>query len=345
MLSSAMVNANSTEVTSFINELKNMKVAEARRRTTYVEESAIAQIETADKNLFCNVDIGVCPYDGSRCHDGGEVIRVDNTKGTTDKNAYGPVRGGSRNCIMCRHFVSGTPFVFQLELFGSALLWKRNDLSRQQNEHRARLQALYAGRDTGDTPKEVFRTMADRLRAENTTLKNEIEDVDEAIFRVNVHLKAASRIIKDDLGAGLRPTVALVANDVPSAIGYVERTQFDTATILSSATRFWSILKDDSLEKAKRHFIDQIMWRADQVPLTFRADLTEEQRQAASDLIGQFLMQRVSSADRRALVDGSSNLADLRIDKQVQEVLDDLAFKEIPVSRSAPVTAVAHIEG
>jgi len=340
-LTAAMATNHSSEVTAWIDELKNMKHSEARRRTTYVDESSVAELELADQNIFSNVDIGVCPFGGERCHDGGELIRADNNKVQGNKNKYGAVRGGARNCIMCRHLLSGTPFILPLELFGSSLLAKRNRLAGEQNDQRIRLRDLHAAKVDGQISKEVFRTMADRLRAENITLKNQIEAMDEAIFRVTMHLNAASKILKEDLKAGREPGVALVASDTVSAAEFVERSPFEMAAILTKASRFWSILKDDGLEQTKRHFIDQIMWRSGEAPISLRADLSEQQRQVAGDVLADYLLQRVTEADRHALIDGSASLRDLRLENQVKALLDDIVLKPVKFDPAGSVDLLA----
>ncbi|WP_327205803.1 VPA1269 family protein [Rhizobium beringeri] len=330
-LSAAMADSNSAEVVNFINDLKNMKVAEAKRRTTYIDELAVEGLVGADKNLYCNVDIGVCPYDGARCDDGGPPIRVHNSE-AGPKTKYGCIRKGARNCILCRHFISGTPFVHQLELYGTALLYRRNALSLQLQEHKGYLEDLYRQKDSGEISREAFRTRADRLRAENSNLKDDIEELDDGIFRVKLHLNAAAKIIKEDLAKGGQPRVALVANDRDSAIEYIEQTPFEIATILSQASRFWTILRDENVEKAKQQFVERIMWNSDLVPLSLRADLTEQERQKSSDLIAQFLIQQVSAGDRDALIEGRARLQDMKIEEQVQALLDQVSVPKFAMS-------------
>ncbi len=340
-LNAAMLANNSAEVTSFANDLRKMQVADAKRKTTFINEAAVeAALTLGDHNQFCNVDIGICPFDGTRCGDGGELLRRDNGSGKNDKSVYGPVPGGARNCIMCRHFISGTPFILQLELFGSKLLWKRNALAQEQQEHRARLSSLHQRRRIGDITPEYFRNASDRLRVENNELKDKIEGIDNAIFNVKLHLEAAAKLVKQELSEGRSPSVSLIANDSRSSVAYTEWSPFDVAVTLSSASRVWSILRDDSLENAKRQFIDQILFNAAETPLSLRADLTAEEKQASADTIAQFLITNVSSAERQSLADGRTSLKELAIDKQVAKLIEQVSFlplAEANTSRNALV--------
>jgi hypothetical protein len=345
-LDAAMLSITSEVVTSFVDDLKKMKIAEAKRKSTYIDGSAIeAALTTADPNTFCNVDIGICPHDGTRCGDGGEVLRTEESKkGAASKTVYGPVRGGPRNCIMCRHFFSGTPFILQMELFGSLLLWRRNALAQRQTDHRERLRELHGQKISGEITAHTYRAMSDRLRAENNDLKDQIEDVDNAIFRVKIHLESASKIIKEDLDRGEKPSIALVANDTASAVQYFERTPFEMATILTSASRMWSILGDDSLEQTKRQFIDQIMFNASEVPISLRADLTERQRQASTDILAEFLLRQLSRDDQQALTDGQTTLQELNVREQVKKLIDQVTVQEVPLLRVAAVKQIEPLE-
>ncbi|MBY5635908.1 hypothetical protein HFO39_14135 [Rhizobium leguminosarum] len=132
LLQKAVSETQSTLARGFVDDLRNMKVAEARRKTTFIDDTSLNEaIGSLDKIQYCSVDIGVCPFDGTRCHDGGPLLRRDGRKHLrgNPKHVYGPVPGGARNCILCRHLISGPPFILPLELYGSLLLSKRSRLA------------------------------------------------------------------------------------------------------------------------------------------------------------------------------------------------------------------------
>lgn len=275
----------------------------------------------------------------------GELLRSDNLKSGPSKSVYGPVRGGPRNCIMCRHFISGTPFILQLELFGTLLLWRRSALAREQSGHRERLNVLIRQKREGVINGGAFRSASDRLRAESNDLKDRIADVDNAIFNTKVHLEAASKILKEDEAQGRRSGYALVASGSDGIVEYSEQEPFDVAAVLSGASRVWTILRDESLESTKRQFIDQIMFNAGETPISMRADLNMEQRQASTDALAQFLIERVSAADRKALTSGEAQLQDFKIDQQVATLLEAVRVAPVREVRSASPRHLELTEG
>jgi hypothetical protein len=341
-INDAFLAANSSEVSKFTDDLKRMRIEEAKKKTTFLNESAVeAAITFGDHNQFCNVDIGVCPFDGTRCSDGGELLRKDKSGG---KSAYGPVRGGPRNCIMCRHFISGTPFIMQLELYGSKLLWKRSEIARKQEEQRVRLNALHQSRRDGSITPDYFRNALDRLRVENNELKDTIEEIDNAIFNVKLHLDAASKLLAQGTATNETSVVHFVSNGSTSTVGYVEWSAFDVAVTLSAASRVWTILRDEALENTKRQFIDQILFNSALPPLSMRADLSAEQKQMSVDALAQFLMTRVSNSERRSLTEGRSKLHDLRIEKQVQNLIDQVVLVPAQAPAASNMTLINHSE-
>ena len=116
-----------------MNELKNASLEEAAQRAVSLNPDALAiavSMDSREKLLWRNVGIGICPWDGTRCHDGGPCLRKDKGVGK-DKSIFGPVPGGDQNCVLCRHFIT-TP------AWDEDLDWYFNVLSRRLTAKSAR---------------------------------------------------------------------------------------------------------------------------------------------------------------------------------------------------------------
>lgn len=340
LLQKAASETQSAAAREFINDLKNMRAEEARLRSTYTEHTSLSEaFGAADRVQFCNADIGVCPFDGTRCGDGGPIIRRDNRKNSPAKDVYGPVPGGPRNCIMCRHLISGPPFIVPLELYGTLLLSKRKRIASKQNEHRERLGSLRIKLREGQISAEVYRQAVDRLRIENNDLKDEIEVIDEAIFRVSLHLTAAGKILQSDEKAQHDTNGALVASDPNSFVSYLEVTEFEQASAITAASRVYTILYDSELDALKQRTLDQILFNAGVTPLSLRADITEEQRRKSADLLAQYFLTRLKRTDMQPLCEGRLRLQDLAIYEEVGRLIDRSLRNEIPLENYAPSQA------
>ncbi|MBY5635909.1 hypothetical protein HFO39_14140 [Rhizobium leguminosarum] len=112
-------------------------------------------------------------------------------------------------------------------------------------------------------------------------------------------------------------------------MSYLEVTKFEQASVLTSASRIYTILDDPELQTFKEKMLDQIMFRAGETPLSLRADLDETQRKRSGDLLAQYLMERVNRQDLEALCDGQLRLQDLAITAQVERLIERCSKGEI----------------
>jgi hypothetical protein len=72
--------------------------------SVYNSEDGGRGIENSQSALRASMDEGECPNGGTLCHIGGALL-------DRAKNVYGPVPGGSRNCVLCRFFVTGPRYL------------------------------------------------------------------------------------------------------------------------------------------------------------------------------------------------------------------------------------------
>ena len=317
-LERAAIETQSLAAKSFQRELRKANIDDARRRSTtmYSESFAEAFVDRSNRQ-FCNVDIGICVYDGERCNDGYKVSE----DGEVDR--YGAVPGGSRNCILCRHFVSGTPFILPMEIFGCLQLWKRNELSAKLAATDEKVSELLRRKETSSISKEQYSNEADRLRLNRQELHDEIKLRDSMIFNTKFHLETAVKILEENEKLGRGNQVAFVGNSSDAVVRYTQRSQFELANIISTASRFWSILDDPLIEHYKKNTIDQIMFHGGELPLSLRANLTDKQRSVAADLLGQYFLARVPRQELGPLAQNKMRLQDLNLEKEVSKLIEN----------------------
>ncbi|MDL2404013.1 hypothetical protein [Rhizobium mayense] len=134
MLTKAAVETQARVAREFMEAFRSFSIDEARNSSATVDDDTVRYAkEKSDPALYCNVDIGFCLEDGRRCDEGGPPIR--RSKGQSgDKTKHSAVPGGDRNCVMCRFFVSGPPWIRQLSMHSTSLLEKIAHLHRQETE-------------------------------------------------------------------------------------------------------------------------------------------------------------------------------------------------------------------
>jgi hypothetical protein len=317
-LSQAAVSARAKEVDDFIVDFKKMSYDQARQKSVALNDNAIAAaVESPSKIEFVNVDIGLCPWDGTRCEDGGEELRADNRK----KGTYG-VHGGvtPRNCIMCRHFVSGPPWIPQLELFGSKLCAQREDLGRQEGEINELAGLIKEQRLAGEITLQEERTRMSDRQVALIAIKAEQEKLETSIYNVEVLISASMELLEKHRGQKGEKMLELVGSDRRSIVGYVEVPAFTRALALSRAAVIHPVLGDDRIKLLRDQRLDLIMHKSGQTPLGLRTDITDRQREYARDMFSQFLLANLKAYQIEDLGSGRASLPD-RISSQVKDII------------------------
>ncbi|WP_323948370.1 VPA1269 family protein [Aeromonas hydrophila] len=69
--------------------------------------------QIAINGIWNSTHLGLCPYGGTRCNDGGGIIRKNPVK-------YSPV--AEKDCVNCRHILTGRPWLVELTVHGNKLL-------------------------------------------------------------------------------------------------------------------------------------------------------------------------------------------------------------------------------
>lgn len=144
-------------------------------------------------------DFGVCPYAGTRCDDGGELLA---------SNVWTPAPAGylgAQNCPRCRHLVTSPVF-----LGGLVALWneeslrlnlyseKYSDLDRQVEQHRDRVQELdYLETEMEENGQEFDSRERLRIEASIRKLQGELEGVAKKMDMFLCDMQAITRLIED----------------------------------------------------------------------------------------------------------------------------------------------------
>jgi hypothetical protein len=318
-LSQAAVSARAKEIDDFIIGFKKMSYEQARQKSVAINDNAIAAAtESPSKIEFVNVDIGLCPFDGTRCSDGGAELRADNRK-TGTYSVHGSVT--PRNCIMCRHFVSGPPWIPQLELFGSKLCAQREDLGRQESEINELAGLIREQRLAGEITLQEERTKLADKQVALIAIKDEQEKLETSIYNVEVLISASVELLEKHRDQKGEKVLELVGSDRRSIVGYIEVPEFTRALALSRAAVIHPVLGDDRIKAMRDQRLDLIMHNSGQTPLGLRTDITDRQRDYARDLFSQFLLANLRANQIEDLGSGRDSL-DNRITSQVKDLID-----------------------
>jgi hypothetical protein len=282
-------------------------------------------IESGSQIQFVNVAIGVCPFDGTRCSDGGPLRRKDNGEGG-EKSVYDPVE--PRNCVLCRHFVSGPPFLNELTDYGTKMCARRRDLAREEAKLNAIAGQLEQARDSGSLSAAAFDNQWDVHGARMHQVKNEQEMVENSIFNVELLCNASVKLLDQnpDRGAG----IMLVANAHSSIVEFKEVSEFEQAVRITAAGRVHQILGDERIETRRDEWIAQMLFNSGITPPQLLTHVSPEHRRQALDQYALYANARIHADEIDGLIDGTLRLRDLGVEDQVRKLIDTALSEPIP---------------
>lgn len=305
---------------SFLDDFRNWSFDEARKNVVSLNDEAVraaVEQEPTHKLMYSDVTIGVCPFAGTRCSDGGEAI--PGTMNGRGQQQYNAVEGGDKNCIMCRHFVTGPAFMTQLWLFGTALLDKFDATSKQIAE-------LEAQRENAIAQRLQATSTVDRLRHQTAITSLEIQSNSltsanllllKGIHRTHRLLEMCEKI---RVGAGERSGSDLVVQDTAPVVELMEVSEFERSCIITAASRLFPMMHNGETEARRNEFLDRAMWEAGQTPLTF-APLSADQKRYGQDAFARMIMEKVDRVETQALVEGRLTLQDVGLVPDMKELL------------------------
>jgi hypothetical protein len=319
-LTDAALNARALAAQSLMDEFARVSLDEALQRAVSMSPAAIEEAHTLRSSLtYTNVDLGFCPWECRRCGDGGPVKRHTEMKGGKKNTLYDPVPGGDQNCIMCRHLITGPPWMLQLELFGSKLLEQRRFLATKEIECHDENDQFYRQVNAGDLTATRHKQIWDvKWLAKHTKIKNEQAIVETSVFNVSVLLQACVVLNELEKGSGQVP---MIATDRASAIHFVETTEFENSLVQTKASRLIPVLEDARIEAIRDRYLSTVLFNAGGTPPILIPELTERQRRDSMDAYAEIMLQKVSAAQRKALIDDEIKLVDTQTWREVRDVM------------------------
>lgn len=330
-LESAAQSREAAMIAASLRDLKAASFEQAQRKAAVISEDgllAATQMDASGKMLWSDTGLGICPWDGERCSDGGPRLRKNTVRGVS-KDVYAPVEGGEGNCILCRHFISGPAWRTPLWLYGTKLTRQLASKSQRMEELQEEVVRLREGAGEGDG-RRIAREI-ERREGEINRLGHERELLGNAIWNVKRLLEVCDGIEGAPSPDGQTEGVALIAHDRSSVVEFVEISEFEQAAIITAASRIYPVLHDQEAEASRDLFLNSLLWNSGGTPLAF-APLSEEAKRRGFDALAQLILQRAEREEIRALASRALRLQDLSLDGEAAAVLSSAVGQPIVLS-------------
>ncbi|MDN5114884.1 VPA1269 family protein [Aliarcobacter butzleri] len=109
-LNKATMDISLKEQENFNNYIANARYERLEENLVYNNINALESISQLNIKSCSTSDIGICPVGENKCSEGGEFLGSAGGSGLI----YNSVENGPKNCIRCRFFITGVPFLLGL---------------------------------------------------------------------------------------------------------------------------------------------------------------------------------------------------------------------------------------
>jgi hypothetical protein len=320
VLNNAYSQAMLNERGQFANFLKSATVERAMRMTARLADDGLQQIKGIYEQPACwsRLDIGICPNGGTQCHIGGEPVHKRKEKNGLDRSSYGVVPGGPRNCVRCRFFVTGLPFLLALCAHATAILAKIDSISKRITSVEVESEGLK--RERRALGHASPRSLLDRIRILDETFVSESEMRDQALADVHATMVLVEKVRAiafsgDDAGEAKLPM--LLNSDVIPDISFRESTRFELVDAVVQASRWFPSINSVELEAERDDFLNRVLYRNGYVPITL-SPLTPSEKRKAADALAQMLLVELGATEAQRLLEGRTTLIDLGLQEKLE---------------------------
>jgi hypothetical protein len=312
ILTKARVTALETARNGFPDLLRAASLEQAMEMTARLSEDGVRQMKAVydEPGLWSRFDIGICPNGGTLCHVGGPVIVKRNDKGK-DRSKYGPVPGGARNCVRCRFFVTGLPFLIPLWAHANAIFARLDRVAKKMEATRTENDNLKAERHRRNAAgEEATYAMSARIKLLNETWSNDAVIRDEALAdaEATMLLIEKIRLIAVDGDGETKLPMLLSDESFPEVVGR-ESTRFELIDAVVQASRWFPSIADSNLEMERDGSLDKILYQNGYAPISM-VPLGDEERRRAADALASLLLIELQAAETQNLIDGKRTLAE-----------------------------------
>lgn len=308
--------ARSPQRGNLSESMQRLSFEEASRRTVAGSEDALKNAYGA-RNTWVERDVGLCPWMGQRCGDGGECIRRDIRNGI-NRSVYKSLDEG--NCLVCRHLITDPSYIEGIYAKMEGLSRRLTVLIRRYNEtanklfnlekrcaeeqltaaaeqeiNRQRRQLEVDLNDNVQAQTVICETIASGQRyIEQLRLLEKIDDVTDVTTRKIIH-----------------PDNSLVEWSASTARDeWVFISDFEHLTRIVHKSEFFTSVYDPEAEVSFKLLLDRMIVEAGYRPISLNRRSEAEQRQdylRASELI----LNNISRQQLIALEDGTITPNDL----------------------------------
>ena len=270
-------------------------------------------------------DKGICPKGCFGCENGG--VFVDDETG---KTTYSPVPGfPEQNCVRCRWFITGPPFLIGLTHHFNAIGYNMGETGKRVVQYQNEIESLENLKYECEINDQVFSKRSELLKVE-TLYQQEIQKNDKLANDYNATLRLIDKcmaILKSDSSSeGIQLVPVGSMSDVGLNITPAEH-ELELIQVLCNGAEIFPETDASKAILQRSQIIDLTLAANDRKPVMF--SLSEEEQLIAGNQFMRLLMQRAGSLkDAVPYAIGRKKLEEIGLVNEFMEEIESCKFDE-----------------
>lgn len=314
---------------SFSRWIKEGTWEQVSKYAAYNDEDAVQAITSPRQKAVCGIwnstHLGLCPYGGTRCHDGGEIIRKK-------PKAYAPV--AEKDCVNCRHIITGRPWLTELTVYGNKLLL---DIERKTNQtqdtsaerHRLSMEK-HKILKSGETPSGKLITdlkkldsILEKINSETEHLIRSLHNTHNLIEKIKGLPVPLNEYDVSNSERALSPSL-IVSSESSFELDYQESSSnFSTLDYVVQASRIYIHDRNEDYERERDEIMNLVLLNNGLSPIMMLPLSAEEKRNVA-DEFSKLLVTKATGDEIIALQEGRVTLKELGFSPRIPEEIKPL---------------------
>lgn len=331
--------------------LHRMSFEEASRRTVSGSEEVLKIAYHGARSTWVERDVGLCPWMGQRCGDGGECVRRDVRNGV-DKSLYKSLEDG--NCLVCRHLITDPNYIDGIYAKLEVLSRRLAVLTRRYEKVSATLFEI----EKRYSEDDITLDQAPQLDRERKKLQVDLNDVVQAQNGICESIAHGQRYIEqlrliekfEDLSDPterrlIHPDNALSEWDESAEHDeWVFLSDFEHLTRIMHKSTFFTSVHDAEAEASFRLMVDNFTIEAGYRPISLNRRTPQEQQE---DYLraARLVLNKINRQELMAMQEENLTPRDLGFDDFFQDLKLERLSAPVGTLRVLPLNSVGSLAG
>lgn len=318
-LNKATKNISLLEQENFNNFITNAKYEELEEKVIYNDISSIDAItQLSNKNSLLS-DIGICPVGENKCEEGGKLLTTEGRNFTT----YAPVPNGPKNCVRCRFFITGVPFLIGLSTKFNELSVVIKEKSHKYRKVQEIYEKIYHERYLCEKENKPFLKWKDLELADSHYNKhnNELDEllIDwQALYNLIEQCQVLQNKSKDI------KNFTLITNDSIENMNILinECSDFELYDSVCQSSIFYESIQPNIANIKRNQIINKMLLNNEMEPYFIFLD--EDDALIAANQFTKYLMTRLGKNNSLDIMNNKKKLIDFGISIEVKDEIENI---------------------